>query len=326
MPPVVARGRLAWASPHGAVARRALAGAALVALGAAAGFLAAEHSTAPSGLAADAAGANPLEAIARAHRGRVLWKWPQYFAPYHRELSALRHARRTTGGAVLIEIGVNTGGAIDLWREYFGGALAYHGVDLNPKTAVHRDEANGVHVHVGAQDDGAFLREVVAAAGGRVDVVVDDGSHLGKLSVASFAHLWEALADDGGIYIIEDIHTSQAEEVLSLAARAAAAANALDTHFLEKREPPDDECALVVRGAARDSDAGESGSGGELRLGGFCRQAYRVSIYHGMVVFEKRAFSIQEAKMYGDIDAFEDHPSDYFMTSWWKELNTNLNP
>src|SRR5205814_7924687 len=61
-------------------------------------------------------------------------------------------------------------------------------------------------VRIGSQDDPAFLRSVAAEMGG-LDIVLDDGSHVGSHQVASFRTLFPLLRE-GGIYAIEDLHTS----------------------------------------------------------------------------------------------------------------------
>jgi hypothetical protein len=61
-------------------------------------------------------------------------------------------------------------------------------------------------VRIGSQADAAFLRSVVNEIG-RLDVVLDDGSHIASHQRASFRALFPLLSD-GGLYIIEDTHTS----------------------------------------------------------------------------------------------------------------------
>jgi hypothetical protein len=61
-------------------------------------------------------------------------------------------------------------------------------------------------VLIGSQDDPAFLRRAAGSLG-RLDVVVDDGSHVAKHQLASFDVLFDLLAP-GGLYVIEDVHTA----------------------------------------------------------------------------------------------------------------------
>ena len=77
------------------------------------------------------------------------------------------------------------------------------GIDVDPKCAAFDGTAV---VRIGSQDDPKFLRDVAAEMKG-IDVVLDDGSHVGRHQRASFDVLFPLLSD-GGIYIIEDVCTS----------------------------------------------------------------------------------------------------------------------
>ena len=113
-----------------------------------------------------------------------------YFDAYDRHFGPIKAARAKanteagrTGGEVgktarplrMLEIGVNAGGSIAMWRSYFGDGFdefEYHGIDINPECArFHRPSVNE-HVHIGSQLNRTFLREVVAAFG-PFDIVLD---------------------------------------------------------------------------------------------------------------------------------------------------------
>src|SRR5262245_3116872 len=59
---------------------------------------------------------NPLQSYFDAHtEGRGIWKWTHYFDIYHRHLS------KFIGREVhLLEIGVYSGGSLQMWRDYLG--------------------------------------------------------------------------------------------------------------------------------------------------------------------------------------------------------------
>lgn len=141
----------------------------------------------------------------RAH-GQMLWKnGPHYFTVYHR---VLRHLQRDTRRKItMLELGVNTGGAIGMWKHYFGhDRLVYHGVDINPNCSAFHDPAKEVHIHIGSQDNVSFLNDVVRQAGGIVDFVNDDASHWDPLTIRSFEILYSSVSQDQGVYLIEDLH------------------------------------------------------------------------------------------------------------------------
>lgn len=126
-------------------------------------------------------------------------KWVHYLDAYQKEFSALRDRP-----IKLLEIGVSEGGSLELWRNYFGPQATIFGIDIDPQCAHRVDAPN--QVRVGSQDDPEFLRRVVAEMGSP-DIILDDGSHIGKHQEASFRTLFPLL-QNGGLYLIEDLHSS----------------------------------------------------------------------------------------------------------------------
>jgi hypothetical protein len=144
-------------------------------------------------------GSSPMTALFNGHEGRLVTKWAHYPDLYDRYFARFR------GKSVrILELGVQFGGSLELWRRYFGPDATIFGVDIDPKCANRFDPPN--QVRIGSQDDPEFLRSVVEEMG-RPDIVVDDGSHVGKHQIASFEALFPLL-NDGGLYVIEDICTS----------------------------------------------------------------------------------------------------------------------
>ena len=147
-----------------------------------------------------------LERMAVESTGNPFSKWWHYFAIYDRLLGAV--AERSRRGILerplrILEIGVDRGGSIDLWRHYFGESAVIYGIDVNPHCAS-LDVAG--EIRIGSQTDQDFLRSVVAEMGG-IDIVIDDGSHVSSHVIASLTALFPLLSEDGR-YIIEDLHTS----------------------------------------------------------------------------------------------------------------------
>jgi hypothetical protein len=130
---------------------------------------------------------------------RPAHKWSQYLEVYDRHLSIYRNRP-----FFLLEIGVMDGGSLDMWRRYFGTNAIIVGIDINPQCAIRVDPPN--QVRIGSQDDRSFLLKIVEEFG-PPDVILDDGSHIGRHQRASFEILFPNLKD-GGIYIIEDLHTA----------------------------------------------------------------------------------------------------------------------
>jgi hypothetical protein len=133
------------------------------------------------------------------HTGNKSDKWNHYPEIYERHLSALR------GRPVsLLEIGVFNGGSLQIWRRYFGAQARIVGVDIDPTSSLLiEDEAE---ILIGDQADPAFLDSLKTRMP-QLDVVIDDGGHKAHQQIATFEALYPHLAE-GGIYIVEDLHTS----------------------------------------------------------------------------------------------------------------------
>lgn len=108
-----------------------------------------------------------------------------------------RIADRTRRPAAVCEVGVWRGGSLTLWQHLFPGATIV-GVDRDP-AAVWPD---GTHRVVTEQDDPDLPRRLAGIAPA-YDLIVEDASHIGALSWATFGLLWPLVAP-GGTYALED--------------------------------------------------------------------------------------------------------------------------
>jgi len=132
---------------------------------------------------------------------RQIHKWNHYLPIYSRIFAPYRNQKQPLR---FLEIGVWKGGSLEMWRSYFGKEAVIFGIDIDPKCMAFND--GQAQVRIGSQADAQFLRSVVEEMGG-VDIILDDGSHIGEHQRASFETLFPLLADDG-IYVVEDTHTS----------------------------------------------------------------------------------------------------------------------
>ncbi|KAG1649487.1 putative 14 protein in nqo3 5'region [Nymphon striatum] len=109
------------------------------------------------------------------NEGVKVHKWHHYLPLYDRYFGQYRNTP-----VKFLEIGVNNGGSLQMWRRYLGPDAVLCGIDINPDCAQY-DGQSGM-VRIGSQDDPEFLAEVVKEMGG-VDVVLDDGRtkpHVGQ--------------------------------------------------------------------------------------------------------------------------------------------------
>lgn len=144
--------------------------------------------------------ANPLtEYFQKNHDGRLIHKWWHYFDIYHRHFAPFRGRPIT-----VVEFGVFHGGSLQMWRDYFGPQAHIIGVDIDPRCA--ELTGPGIDVVIGDQADPEFLRSLVAKVG-PVDVLIEDGGHTMEQQLTTLREMWPAIRD-GGVYLVEDLHTS----------------------------------------------------------------------------------------------------------------------
>lgn len=106
-----------------------------------------------------------------------------------------------------LEIGIDRGASIPVWEDFFSNAhLA--AIDIKPECAKYGTARTTVHV--GSQTDPTFLRRVHDQSG-PFDVVIDDGGHTMEQNQVSLVTLWPLLKR-GGLYVIEDLHSSYRKE------------------------------------------------------------------------------------------------------------------
>lgn len=102
----------------------------------------------------------------------------------------------------LLELGVQKGGSLLLWRDYFETGTIV-GLDINPCDL--DDPSGRVRVYQGSQLDTDLLDRIAEKeATEGFDIIIDDCSHIGQFSRTSFWHLFENHLKPGGIYAIED--------------------------------------------------------------------------------------------------------------------------
>lgn len=142
-----------------------------------------------------------MREIFSTHDGLPCDKWDLYLDVYERHLSRFRETPLR-----LLEIGVQRGGSLQLWRKYFGDAAIIVGIDIDGGCEVLNAYLPNEHVYIGDQSNPLFLEQVVKTMGG-LDVVIDDGGHMNEAQCASFLELYPRLSERG-VYICEDVHTS----------------------------------------------------------------------------------------------------------------------
>ncbi|HKR47011.1 MAG TPA: hypothetical protein VJU59_46355 [Paraburkholderia sp.] len=129
-------------------------------------------------------------------------KWLNYFDYYESLFSSFRGKKPK-----VLEIGVDRGGSLVLWKRYFGIGSQIVGIDIKQDCLSFDRPSDGIHVRIGSQDDPVFLESIVDEFG-PFDIVIDDGSHIVSHQIASFNALFDRGVKVGGIYMVEDLETS----------------------------------------------------------------------------------------------------------------------
>lgn len=127
-------------------------------------------------------------------------KWYPYLHAYEKHLSKFKGKE-----CKILEIGVQNGGSLELWYNYFGDQCKIYGVD-NDKRIAELQYDFPVDITIGDQEDINFWKEYTSTRG-FFDIIIDDGGHKMKQQENTILSLFGKL-NYGGVYIIEDTHTS----------------------------------------------------------------------------------------------------------------------
>jgi SAM-dependent methyltransferase len=162
--------------------------------------------------------------------GHGILKWEHYFDIYE------RHFSRFVGREVhLLEVGIYSGGSLEMWRSYLGPKCQVYGVDIEPACRAYEKE--NVRVFIGDQEDRSFWKTVKDKVP-IVDIVIDDGGHLPEQQIVTLEELLPHLRP-GGVFLCEDIHGDGNE----FAAYVRAVADQLNTI---RWDSPDHNQALAA--------------------------------------------------------------------------------
>jgi 23S rRNA U2552 (ribose-2'-O)-methylase RlmE/FtsJ len=146
----------------------------------------------------EAGRANALRSFFEARAtGRGITKWRHYFDAYDRHL-----AKFVGRDVTILEVGIYSGGSLEMWRSYFGPRCRVVGIDIQDSCRVYENEAT--RIFIGDQADRSFWRRLLAEIPA-VDVVIDDGGHAAEQQIVTLEETLPALAP-GGVFICEDTH------------------------------------------------------------------------------------------------------------------------
>ncbi|GEO99014.1 CmcI family methyltransferase [Methylobacterium haplocladii] len=204
---------------------------------------------------------------------KPLLKWIHYFDIYERHFERFRNK-----SPVMLEIGVAHGGSVQMWKEYFGPGCKIVGVDINPDFKRH--ESENVEIFIGSQDEPNVI-DAILQKYPRIDIVLDDGSHMMEHMTNTFNLLFHRISPTG-VYMVEDTHTCYWPEF----------GGGLDDpkSFLEIcKHKIDDMNASYTRNALPISD--------------FTKSIHSMSFYDSIIVFEKKPQGARQMPITGPLGA-----------------------
>ena len=132
------------------------------------------------------------------HRGNIADKWSSYLYTYD---SILERFYDSELG--LLELGVNSGGSLEVLAKCFSKSHYIVGLDTNPdcKNIVFADQRISVLIGDSTSSE-SYL--AIKAKFKQFCVIIDDASHQSRDIIANLL-LYIGLLSDGGIYVIEDL-------------------------------------------------------------------------------------------------------------------------
>lgn len=104
------------------------------------------------------------------------------------------------------------GNSIRMWRDYFSNANIY-AIDIYNDGMIYNEDR--IQTFVADQSSEQDLESLKDKIGNKIDIIIDDGSHMGEHQIFSFIHLEMSLSDIG-IYVIEDVQPEYIEKFKNL--------------------------------------------------------------------------------------------------------------
>lgn len=130
-------------------------------------------------------------------------KWHHYLKIYDRHFSKFIGKNPT-----ILEIGVDQGGSLEMWNDYFNNNCTIFALDINHSAldVPKKLNATNINVAIGDQGNKDFWREYLKDKP-KFDIVIDDGGHYMHQQINTYEEVYEHMTDNG-VYVCEDMHTS----------------------------------------------------------------------------------------------------------------------
>jgi len=142
-----------------------------------------------------------LSELYQHHAGKVSAKWSSYLSLYDDYFAPYRDKP-----IQLLELGVQNGGSLEIWAEYFQNAKQFIACDIDPLCDGLVYDDPRVQLILGDINNKETYEQVISLSN-QYDIIIDDASHRSGDIIQSFVNLFPLLSE-GGLYVIEDLHCS----------------------------------------------------------------------------------------------------------------------
>lgn len=150
-----------------------------------------------------------LSEIGKIYKTDKVDEWHSFGGKNYMDIYSVYLSQFKNETITLLEIGIKGGASLRTFRDYFKKGTIL-GLDINPNAAFKEDR---ITTYIGSQSSADVIDKIFSEHP-EINIVLDDGSHVNELTIASFNLLFDRLPK-GSLYIIEDLYCSYLEEALA---------------------------------------------------------------------------------------------------------------
>ena len=139
--------------------------------------------------------------------------WKEYAAKYENNLYPILEKLPREKSFRMLEIGVQSGGSVNVWKSYFSRPFYYVGIDIDVRCKRSEDVTQNIYIEIGSQMNQQELINVCKKHG-PFHFIVDDGGHTFEMMKTALKTLFisDQCMEENSFYVIEDIHIRQGIE------------------------------------------------------------------------------------------------------------------
>lgn len=198
-------------------------------------------------------------------------KWEPYFDVYETYFNKF-----VDKAPIVVEVGVQSGGSLQMWRSYFGPKAQIWGIDIDSEVArLQPNYDSNTRICIGDQADPQFWKSILKQIP-EIDIFIDDGGHQMHQQRITFECVFPKISS-GGVFLCEDTCSSYMpgygggrENCDTFIEYSKKYIELLHTGFLDKELPED------------------------TKLKPFADQIKSMHFYNSMVIFQKKTIEDKE--------------------------------